>query len=315
MVRRVLTVLVTFWGALMALTEVQAADIELENRHVLKGRIIRSLAIEPGDPNHVLVGQKGAKPGSALVFQTLDGGETWRTLNSNRPLGPKATDVQAVAAVSKDILLAGTWKHGLFRSSDGGRDFVRLTGFPSLDIRDLQIADGVIYAATGREGVFVSSDIGETWQALGPGKDFLWSLTAAEGRFFASSPEAGVFEKRNTSWSRIFTSDKVYALAAHSSGSSWQAIAGETGLYAGSENNWRKIVPDDKFADVLIIDQTHLLAASWSRGVSVVTTEGAVQKRLFENLATIHLQRTDDQLFIGTWGDGLHIMPWSSVLP
>ncbi|MGH1482301.1 MAG: WD40/YVTN/BNR-like repeat-containing protein [Geminicoccales bacterium] len=315
MLRQVLTVLVTFLSFLLVLAEVQAAEIERESRHVLKGRIIRSLAIDPGDPHHALVGQKGAKQGSALVFQTLDGGKTWRTLNGNRPLGPKAMDVQAVAALSKDILLAGTWKHGLYRSKDGGRDFVRLTSFPSLDIRDLQIADDVIYAATGQEGVFASSDIGETWQALGSGKDFLWSLTADEGRLFANSPEAGVFEKRGASWSKVFTSDKAYASAVHSSGNAWQAVAGETGLYAGSENNWRKIVPDDKFADVLIIDQTHLLAASWSRGVSVVTADGAVQKRLVENLPAIHLQRTDDQLFIGTWGKGLHILPWSSVLP
>jgi len=315
MARRALAILGTFLGVLIALPDVRAADTGGESQHVLKGRIVRSLAIDPGDPNHVLVGQKGAKPGSALVFQTLDGGKTWRTLNGNRPLGPNATDVQAVAAVSKEILLAGTWKQGLYRSNDGGRNFDRLPDFPSLDIRDLQIADGVIYAATGRDGVFASSDVGETWQALGPGKDFLWSLTAADGRLLASSPEAGVFEKNGSSWSKVFTLDKAYAAASRSDGIAWQAVAGETGLYMNADKGWQKLVAGDKFADVLIIDQTRMLAASWSRGVSVVTTDGTVQRRLFEDQAVVHLQRGNDQLFVGTWGSGLHILPLASVLP
>jgi len=303
-----------FAGALIALllTLVTSVGVQAEARHVLKGRIIRSLAVDPGDPNHLLVGQKGAKPGSALIFQTLDGGETWRTLNGNQPLSADATDVQAVVAVSKERLLAGTWKHGLYLSRDGGRHFQKLGKFPSSDIRDLQISDGVIYAATGRDGVFSSKDSGESWQALGPGKDFLWSLTASNGRLVANSPEAGVFERQGSSWTKIFALDKAYALA---SGATWQAIAGETGLYAMSKGDWRTLVPGEKFADVLIIDQTRLLAASWTRGISVVTTDGTVERRLLNDQAVIHLQRAKDQLFAGTWGKGLHILPLTDVLP
>lgn len=310
MARHPLVALLGFLGFLMMLTEVQA-----ESRHVLKGRIIRSLAVDPGDPSHLLVGQKGAKPGSALLFQTLDGGKTWRTLNGNRPLGSKATDVQAVAVVSKAILLAGTWKHGLYRSRDGGQEFVRLSNFPSRDIRDLQIADGVIYAATGRDGVFSSKDVGESWRALGPGKDFLWSLTAAGGELFASSPETGVFERNGSSWEKVFSLDKAYAFAWGSDDSDLQAVAGETGLFATSASGWRNILPGDKFADVMIIDESHMIAASWSSGVSVVAADGAVRKRLFDDQATVHIQRANDLLFIGTWGDGLHILPLADALP
>jgi len=315
MARQALAVLVTMLGVLNALTDVRAADLEGDIRHVLKGRIIRSLAIDPGDSSHALVGQKGAKPGSAFVFQTLDGGESWRTLNGNQPLSANATDVQAVAPISKEILLAGTWKHGLYRSSDGGQRFVRLPDFPSTDIRDLQIADGVVYAATGGDGVFSSSDLGETWQALGPGKDFLWSLTVADGRLLASSPEAGVFEKTGASWTKIFLDDKAYAAALHSSGTDMQAVAGETGLYVRSGDDWQKVLSGDKFADVLFIDETRMLAASWSRGISVVAKDGAVQKQLLQDQAVVHLQQADDQLFVGTWGRGLHILPLASVLP
>ncbi|MEM8648526.1 MAG: hypothetical protein AAGF86_19610, partial [Pseudomonadota bacterium] len=50
-----------------------AAEAVADSRHVLKGRIIRALAIDPGNPDHILVGQKAGKPGSGLVFKSLDG--------------------------------------------------------------------------------------------------------------------------------------------------------------------------------------------------------------------------------------------------
>lgn len=76
--------------------------------HRLRDRIIRALAVEPGNAKHVLVGQKAGKAGSGLVFKSLDGTGSWRTQNDNKPLSPEATDVQAVAAVSAELLLAGT---------------------------------------------------------------------------------------------------------------------------------------------------------------------------------------------------------------
>jgi len=293
-----------------------AASFEVlaEAGHVLKGRIIRSLAIEPGDANHLLVGQKAVKPGSALVFQSLDGGRSWLTLNGNRPLSANATDVQAVAAVSRERLLAGTWKHGLYLSRDGGRRFQRHPDFPSSDIRDLQVAGGVIYAATGLDGVFASDDLGESWRSLGAEKSFLWSVTVSNGQLFASSPEAGVFAYQDQNWSKIFDLDKAYALAAGAPESADKAIAGETGLHATMNGTWRTLIPDHKFADVLFIDDKRILAASWSQGLSVVTTDGKLEKRLLDDQPVVHLQHAEDRLYIGTWGKGLHILPLADVL-
>lgn len=310
MVSRLAAALIMMLASLATSVEVLA-----EARHVLKGRIIRSLAIEPGDANHLLVGQKAAKPGSALVFQSLDGGQSWLTLNSNRPLSANATDVQAVAAITKERLLAGTWKHGLFLSRDGGRNFEKLVDFPSSDIRDLQIADGVIYAATGRDGVFASDDLGETWQALGAGKSFLWSVTPSNGGLFASSPEAGVFAYQDQNWGKIFDLDKAYALAASTTDGANKAVAGETGLHANKNGTWQTLIPNHKFADVLFIDDKRILAASWSQGISVVTIDGMLEKRLLDDQPVIHLQRNQAQLYVGTWGKGLHILPLTDVLP
>lgn len=286
-----------------------------DGRHVLKGRIIRALAIDPGDPNHILVGQKGRKPGSGLVFKSLDGGRSWRTQNANKALSMAATDMQAVAALSKSALLAGTWKHGLFVSTDGGKKFEQARAFPSTDVRDFAVSGTTVFAASAKQGIFQSADKGETWTAAGLPQPFIWSLTASGGRLYASSPQSGVFARKGAAWRRIFAKDKVYATAVSPSPPAHLALAAETGIYLGSKKGWRKAVGGEKFADILFAPDGHLLAGSWENGIAVLTQDGRLVKRLIPGKAVIHLQISDKSLFAGTWGDGLHILPLKAVLP
>lgn len=279
--------------------------------HRLKGRIIRALAVEPGDPAHIVVGQKAGKAGSGLVFKSLDGASSWRTQNGNAPLAPQATDVQSVAAVSKDLIVAGTWKHGLFVSRDGGRRFDRVDDFPSLDIRDLQVAGEKIYAATARHGIFVSSDRAKSWTSLGPNSEFFWSLAVIDGTLYASSLESGVFRRRNGQWDRVFDVEPASAFAA---ASHRRAVAGNEGLYIAEHGPWRHTLKGEKLADVLMPDNDTILAASWSDGIAVVAPGGRERKRLLKGKAVVHLEIAGDKLIAGTWGDGLHIIPLSEII-
>jgi len=287
------------------------AQEQSDRDHKLKGRIIRALAVEPGNAAHVLVGQKAGKAGSALVFKSLDGTRSWRTQNDNAPLAPKATDVRAVAALSADLLLAGTWKHGLYVSRNAGSSFVRQTGFPSTDIRDLQGAGDKIYVATARHGIFVSTDEAKSWASLGPNREFFWSLNIVGDALYASSLESGVFRRQNGEWEKIFDDDKASAFAA---ASHRRAVAGQSGLYIAEHGPWRRTLGGEKFADVLMPDNDTILAASWSNGIAVVAPGGRVRQRLLKNKAVVHLQIAGDQLLAGTWGDGLHIIPLSQII-
>jgi len=283
---------------------------------VLKGRIIRSLAIDANDPAHILVGHKSKSPGSALVFQSLDGGRTWRTLNENKPLNPIATDVQAVLPVSRKIILAGTWKHGLYISRDGGRSFDRTRPFPSSDIRDLQITYGAIYAATARQRIFNSTDKEHTWKPIGPGQNFLWSMNMASDRIFASSPEKAVYERprRGRTWRKIFDADGANAIAITPGSGGLRAIAGAKGLYVSAPGGWRKILSGENFADVVITRNNRIVAGSWDNGIAVLSSGGNLQKRFLKGQAALHVQIANRRLFAGTWGDGLHVLPLNQLL-
>ena len=122
-------------------------------------------------------------------------------MNGGRSFSPQATDVQAVAAIGA-VIFAGTWKHGVFASRDGGATFQHQAGFPSNDIRSVCVVnrgkDSVVYAATARDGVCRSQDRGASWTALGPGRDFFWSLSADEERVYAVSLEKAIYIGRRT---------------------------------------------------------------------------------------------------------------------
>ena len=288
-----------------------------EPLQVLKGRIIRALAVHPAEPSRILVGNKGKQAGSGKVFESRDGGRSWRTLNGGKAVNPAATDVQAVAYGPDDTILAGTWKQGLYLSRDAGKSFERVASFPETDVRDIQIAAGsptVIYAATGRRGVLASEDGGESWRDLGPEKTFVWSLSLGEstsGGLFAASPSRGAFASSDDgeSWQPLFEGEGVYAVSADESGLN---LAGETGLHSAADGAaWRKrdSLGTVKLSSLLSAGPQELLVGSWDGGVYRLTGDGGVSEHLLSGITVVHLRRAGTALLVGTWGRGLHVFP------
>ena len=289
-------------------------SLAAEPLHVLKGRIIRALAVHPTEPDRILVGNKGKQAGSGKVFESRDGGRTWRTLNQGKALDPKAADVQAVAYGPEGTILAGTWKRGLFVSRDGGTDFEKVAGFPESDVRDLLVVPDEptrIYAATGRRGVIASHDGGESWRVLGPDKIFLWSLTLDADRLFATSPNSGLVESRDrgATWATPFTDDGFYAALVDEKR---VLLAGETGLHERIEGKaWRKLPALDgvKLSSLLRGDGREVLIGAWSGGVIILNANGEIIERLLPKLPVLHLRRAGPSLLAGSWGKGLYIFP------
>ncbi|MEM1200979.1 MAG: hypothetical protein AAGI06_16890, partial [Pseudomonadota bacterium] len=221
----------------------------------------------------------------------------------------------AVAALSGTALLAGTWKHGGFASRNGGGAFKAFAGDLSTDVRDFALSGETVYAATATKGVYESSDSGQSWRRVGGrALPFLWSLTLGPDALYASSPQAGVFALMDGAWQHIFMEDKIYAAATPPNPGGDIALAGETGLYLGRRGNWRKLVRDEKFAEVLIAPDGTILAGSWQDGLAVIAEDGRVSKRILKGKAVIHLKIANQTLYAGTWGDGLHILPLTEIL-
>jgi photosystem II stability/assembly factor-like uncharacterized protein len=144
----------------------------------------RGLILDPADPQHVILALAGAPADGGGVWETPDGGATWRRLNQDQAL---FWDITCLAADPRDLatLYAGARQHydkalrrpypgGLFKSGDGGKTWkMILDAFYVSDVAISPTSSQVIYVATMDqpyhdnplgEGVLKSVDGGATWR-------------------------------------------------------------------------------------------------------------------------------------------------------
>jgi photosystem II stability/assembly factor-like uncharacterized protein len=149
---------------------------------------ISAIAIHPQNPDIVYVGALGHAFGpneNRGVFMTTDGGKTWtRTLYIDREHGVSDLEMDST---NPNILYAGMWsferkpwthrsgsdKGGVFKSTDGGRTWNKLTnGLPKLigriGVRAAPSNPNVVYAIMeAKEGtLYRSDDRGETFRQV-----------------------------------------------------------------------------------------------------------------------------------------------------
>ena len=120
---------------------------------------VASLAVDPRDDRHVLVGARG-------IVASRNGGDDWAT--AWLPSGDVFDEVRAIAFDAQDPLVAyaGTTLSGLIRSSDGGKNWRPVGGGPQpmLSLAVHPDRTGVVYAGLAG-GVFASStDGGVSWR-------------------------------------------------------------------------------------------------------------------------------------------------------
>lgn len=151
---------------------------------------ISSIVIDPQDPNTVLVGVLGHAWGPNAtrgVFRTTDGGQTWqKVLYVNDTTG--VSDLVMVPG-NPQVLFAGLWQFrrypwklesggegsGIYRSTDGGRTWKKLTrGLPQPPLGRIALA----VAPTNPDHVYalIESRQGTLWQSLDMGDS--WTLVS-----------------------------------------------------------------------------------------------------------------------------------------
>ena len=288
----------------------------------LKTRIIRSVAIAPFDQSMIVVGNKGSAAGDAQVFSSVDGGVTWSFLNGGKSLAPNATDVQAVAIVSDSVQLAGTWKHGLYRSEDAGRSFNRVDNFAANDIRSIvQLDTGRLLVATGASGIWKSDDMGASWKATSESTGFFWSIKANSGSVvLATSPTGGVYRSADAgdTWNRIHTAEGLYEAIAIGNRI---AAVGDNGMLVSADGGgtWRS---EKRFSGVrlssVIADSNNdgtLLVGSWTDGLWAYSLDNQEATQYAAGTPVLHVRESGSAIVAGSWGKGLSVLPRSSQTP
>ena len=147
--------------------------------------------------------------------------------------GQQATSIQALTSVGNDLIYAGSFGLGLFRSEDRGVNWTK-SGQGVTDPFILTLTtgkDGAIYAGTFRGGVFRSRDQGKSWQAINSGLKRLEikALLAVSDGVYAGTSD-GVYRLAADRWSVVTTGLDdilVHALALSSDGTLFAGTSGK----------------------------------------------------------------------------------------
>ena len=120
-----------------------------------------------------LMGDFHAGP-SFGMFKSTDSGETWQEINVG--LKTSLINIKCIAVNPKnpDIVYVGTWRDGVFKTTNGGQSWIlKNNGLVSSDICSLAIDPGnpdVVYAGLGEgAGISKSTDGGDLWGEINQG--------------------------------------------------------------------------------------------------------------------------------------------------
>lgn len=134
---------------------------------VLAGMPVSALAIDPGDPNHLVVGTGELSDGGAVsrgvgVLRSTDGGATW-ALEPVPSAAPYISDVLIWPGESMRVLAASDI--GVRLSLDGGGTFTETLRGEAVSHLALDPFSSGVLAST-RSGLFRSDDAGLSWTRL-----------------------------------------------------------------------------------------------------------------------------------------------------
>lgn len=154
-----------------------------------------------------------------------------------------ASDVASVI-VRGTTIYAGT-DSAIYISPDGGTTWTRSATIPNspMLVDAIGVFDGKLFAGTGGKGVYMSSNNGQSWQALsqgltGTGSTFISSFAERSGILYAATMGGGVFALQQNVWVQVGDLQNLQAGNVYS-----LLVKGDTLLAAAGGNGYVWILP------------------------------------------------------------------------
>lgn len=186
-----------------------------------------ALALDPSNSEIVYIA--GGKftadwwPHKGAIFKSTDRGKTWTKLNIDLKMGGNEDlrwvgERLVVNPANSNIIFFGSRLDGLWKSSDAGRTWARVTSFPgtlkagigitgiyfnaSASPSGLQTSD-VVYAIAFGDGIYQSSNTGITWSKIPGSPSEAMRIAVASNSVFYVTHSSGVSKYANGVWQDI----------------------------------------------------------------------------------------------------------------
>jgi hypothetical protein len=175
-----------------------------------------ALALDPNDTNtvYIAVGKYTENwwPQRGAIFKSTNQGKTWTKLNLQVKMGGNEDkrwtgERLAIAPVNPQILLFGSRRDGLWRSSDAGLTWNKVTDFPgNLDgqvgipvITFDPYSPGRVYASVFGDGMYQSLNNGLTWSKIPGSPSQSYRIVASNNALYVTHSH-GISKSANNSW-------------------------------------------------------------------------------------------------------------------
>lgn len=291
------------------------------------GGDINVIAVDPKDANVVYAGTEHMG-----LWKSTDAGQTWSEVGYSGDMGRLGKITAIVIAPSNTKVVYAAWVEEVDRSTDAGAHWTRTDLLDAgVRINGLAVSPDkadIVYAALGEpqspatQGVFKSSDGGESWTQLG------FSSAAFAVAVAASSPDTmylgsndGVYKSTDGggTWTKVYTgarsgdvSGGVPSVAVDpSDANTVYAVADGTVKSTNGGSTWTKVrssgaqvVVSPSDPKVLYLRDGPTIFKSVNRGETWTSAPSwAVTASSLTTIAVDSL--SSDRVYAGTWGQGV----------
>ncbi len=182
------------------------------------------------------------------VYFSEDDGKFWEKRSSGLPVIPQTGKKSSNALTShKSTIFCGT-PSGIFKTDNQGKSWSDCSsGLNNPDVRALATLDGLIFASTDGDGVYCSSDGGNSWSASNTGmppSSRSRALIAHEGVLFAGTPY-GTFRStdKGASWTATVGTANARSFAAGKELVALGAFRGSGSVYISIDKgeHWKDV--------------------------------------------------------------------------
>ncbi|HEY0741682.1 MAG TPA: T9SS type A sorting domain-containing protein [Chryseosolibacter sp.] len=235
-----------------------------------------------------------------------------------------------------DLVLAGTERAGIFRSTDGGVTWaIANNGLTNKTINNFLSSGDSIFAATHFAGIFLSLDDGKTWSGIGNGLANIQVVTLEKsGKHMYAGTVDGVFRSSDVgkTWQSMSQGLPAGNLPFHYPWMTFikaykhKLFAGTSykGLVTSSDNGatWTSVtsIPADTYVSAFVEKDGLLFVGTYNLGVYVSADEGATWNALENTLPNVGITGfavVGDRMYASTYS-GLFVSEnngsvWSNV--